>query len=189
MMKKFVLDYINTLEGYKTAIKSLHWNSKNLSQHKLCDDIAGKISDFQDQIAEVEQSINGNLPFNKLKGRPYKVKSLVEFMDDVLKSTVKFYNKLKHKNDNYIGMRSDCESFLSEIQRLKYLVNFTLKESLARRRKNRLIEQVLNEEDVRYVVGNGIDHFTLTGRELSNLIAESVRKGMRRFRCKNRLIW
>ena len=110
-------------------------------------------------------------------------------MDDVFKSTVKFYNKLKHKNDNYIGMRSDCESFLSEIQRLKYLVNFTLKESLARRMKNRLIEQVLNEEDVRYVVGNGIDHFTLTGRELSNLIAESVRKGMRRSRRKNRLVW
>ena len=60
---------------------------------------------------------------------------------------------------------------------------------LTRRMKDRLIEQVLNEEDVRYVVGNGIDHFTLTGRELSNLIAESVQKGIRRSRRKGNLVW
>ena len=128
-MKDFVLTFVNKLEGYKTAVKSLHWNSKNLSQHKLCDDIADRISDFQDQVSEVEQSISGNLPFNKLKGTPYTISNLKNFVNDVISETNKFYNELQDKGDKYIGMRSDVESFLSDMQRNLYLVNFTLKEN------------------------------------------------------------
>ena len=58
-MNKTILDYINKCEGWKTAIKQLHWDADNLSQHKLCDEIAEKIADLQDQIAEVEQSRSG----------------------------------------------------------------------------------------------------------------------------------
>lgn len=128
-MKDFVLTFVNKLEGYKTAVKSLHWNSKNLSQHKLCDDIADRISDFQDQVSEVEQSISGNLPFNKLKGTPYTISNLKNFVNDVISETNKFYKELQDKGDKYIGMRSDVESFLSDMQRNLYLVNFTLKEN------------------------------------------------------------
>jgi hypothetical protein len=42
-MNSKVLSFVNKCEGWKTAIKSLHWDSKNLSQHKLCDDIADKV--------------------------------------------------------------------------------------------------------------------------------------------------
>ena len=140
-MKNFILNYVNTLEGYKTAIKSLHWNSKNLSQHKLCDDIADRISDFQDQVSEVEQSIHGNLPFNKLKGTGYVVKDLKTFVKDVLASANKFYKELQNKGDDYIGMRSDVESFLSDMQRNLYLVNFTLKEE----RISRIIQEEIKK--------------------------------------------
>lgn len=47
LMNKTILDYINKCEGWKTAIKQLHWDADNLSQHKLCDDIAEKIADFK----------------------------------------------------------------------------------------------------------------------------------------------
>ena len=50
-MKKFALEYICKMEGYKTAIKDLHWDANNLSQHKLCDDIADEIKDFQDVVS------------------------------------------------------------------------------------------------------------------------------------------
>ena len=36
-MNKTILDYINKCEGWKTAIKQLHWDADNLSQHKQCD--------------------------------------------------------------------------------------------------------------------------------------------------------
>ena len=138
-MNKTILDYINKCEGWKTAIKQLHWDADNLSQHKLCDEIAEKIADFQDQIAEVEQSISGKLKLNKLKPTSYKVKNLRSFVQDVLDDTNVFFKKIPN-NDNYVGMKSDCEAFLSEMQRELYLVNFTLKEDLRRRLRKSINE-------------------------------------------------
>ena len=138
-MNKTILDYINKCEGWKTAIKQLHWDADNLSQHKLCDEIAENIADFQDQIAEVEQSISGKLKLNNLKPIQYKVKNLRSFVQDVLDDTNVFYKKIPD-NDNYVGMKSDCEAFLSEMQRELYLVNFTLKEDLRRRLRKSINE-------------------------------------------------
>lgn len=137
-MNKIVLNYINKCEGWKTAIKSLHWDAANLSQHKLCDDIADDIGEFQDQVSEVEQSMSGKLPLNKLAPSHYKITTLVKFINDILDDTKKFYKSIK--GENYIGMRSDCESFLSKMQRNMYLVQFTLKEDMRRRLKNAINE-------------------------------------------------
>jgi hypothetical protein len=141
-MTKEVLKFVNRLEGFKTAIKNLHWNAKNMSQHKLCDDIADRIADFQDQVSEVEQSITGNLKFNRLSPIKYRISSLKKFVKDVISYTNSFYKELHKKGDDYIGMRSDVESFLSDMQRNLYLVNFTLKES----KVNRIVSQVIKEE-------------------------------------------
>lgn len=140
-MKRFILDYLCRLEAYKTAIKSLHWGSKNMSQHELCDKIADSLADFQDLVAEVEQSLSGNLPLNQLSTSRYKVKNLKQFVNDVILTTTKFYNRLKRKSDEYIGMRSECESFLAQMQRYNYLVDFTLKEDFKRNFENLIKEQ------------------------------------------------
>ena len=144
-MSENILAFINKLEGFKTAIKNIHWNSANLSQHKLCDDIASQLSDFQDQVAEVEQSINGNLPFNQLKPTEYKITNLVNFVNDVIAAANAFYKTLEDKGDDYIGMRSDVESFLSSMQRSLYLVKFTLKEQRLRNIVSESIRKVLSE--------------------------------------------
>ena len=141
-MTKEVLKFVNRLEGFKTAIKNLHWNAKNMSQHKLCDDIADRIADFQDQVSEVEQSITGNLKFNRLSPIKYRISSLKKFVKDVISYTNSFYKELQKKGDEYIGMRSDVESFLSDMQRNLYLVNFTLNEA----KINKIVSQVLKEE-------------------------------------------
>lgn len=134
-MTKEILRYLCVCEGWKCALKQLHWNSKNLSQHKLCDSITDRLSDFQDQVGEVEQSITGNLPFNKLKPVNYKITDLKKFVEDVIHDTYNFYRKVKKLGKNYIGMSSDCESFMSDMQRNLYLVNFTLKEDFKRNYK------------------------------------------------------
>ena len=79
-MNTKILTFVNLLEGYKSAIKNIHWNSSSLEQHKLCDDVAETIADFQDIVSEVEQSISGNLPFNKLKGTEYHITSIQKFI-------------------------------------------------------------------------------------------------------------
>lgn len=43
-------------------------------------------------------------------------------------------------------MRSDCESFLSEMQRKLYLANFTIKEDKRRQRDfQNLVEEITND--------------------------------------------
>lgn len=139
-MNKKVLDFINKCEGWKTGIKSLHWDADNMSQHELCDDIADRIADFQDQVSEVEQSITGKLAVGNLKPTAYKVTNLKKFVEDVLDETNTFYKSLEDEGDTYTGMKSDCESFLSDMQRNLYLVNFTMKEDFKRTFAKRINE-------------------------------------------------
>lgn len=166
-MKKYILDFICRLEGQKTAIKSLHWGANSLSQHQLCDDIATTVSDYQDKVAEVEQSISGRLPLNNLKGTAYTVKNLKSFVEDVIKSTNDFYSKLKKEGDKYIGMRSDTEAFLSDMQRQLYLVDFTVKESLKERLRNEINEN-------RVTISNGKEKYSLTENELRELVSKAI---------------
>ena len=49
-MRSNILNYINKLQSYKTAIKNLHWSSKRMSEHKLLDDIADSVAENQDEI-------------------------------------------------------------------------------------------------------------------------------------------
>ncbi|MBO6252671.1 MAG: hypothetical protein J6O49_03330 [Bacteroidaceae bacterium] len=148
-MNKKVLSFVNKLEGYKTAIKELHWDADNMSQHELCDKIADSIAEFQDTVSEVEQSITGKLAIGNLKPVSYKVTSLKKFVEDVLDVTNTFYKSLEYEGDTYTGMRSDCESFLSDMQRNLYLVNFTMKEDLKRRLANRINESWKREENIK----------------------------------------
>lgn len=148
-MNKKVLSFVNKLEGYKTAIKELHWDADNMSQHELCDKIAESIAEFQDTISEVEQSITGKLATGNLKPVSYKVTTLKKFVEDVLDATNTFYKSLEDEGDTYTGMRSDCESFLSDMQRNLYLVNFTMKEDLKRRLANRINEGFKKEENIK----------------------------------------
>ena len=162
-MKKEFLDFINKLEGFKTSIKSLHWDAINLSQHRLCDDIAGDISDIQDTISEIEQSMDGNLSLNKLVPVEYHIKDLNKFINDVIKDTTSFYNDAALKGDDYIGMRSEIESFLAKMQKYIYLNDFCLHED-----KKRAIANKLNESKKQL--------HEITSKDLENMVIEAVNR-------------
>ena len=147
-MNSKILTFINLLEGYKTAIKSLHWNSNSVSQHEKCDEVAEEIANFQDVVSEVEQSISGNLPFNKLKGTEYHITNIQKFMKDLIANTKKFHKELGNMGDDYIGVRSECETFLTNIQRLSYLIDFTLKESFKQNYKKKINEGFETEDGI-----------------------------------------
>lgn len=168
-MKKFILDYICRLEGFKTACQNIHWSSRNMSQHKLFDDISESIRKHQDDISEVAQGIEGNrLSFNTLNGIAYKIETPAKFIDDMLKCTMDFYSKLEKLGNEYVGMKSDVEAYISELQKYQYLLDFTVKEELKRRLKNRLNENV-------YSISKGGVEFNLTENQLKEMITKSIK--------------
>lgn len=150
-LNKNVLSYLNKCEGWKTAAQELHWDSNSISQHELCDKISEAIAEQEDKIAEVEQSITGKLKRGTIKPEPYKVESLKKFVQDILDETNTFLKQIEKEGDAYIGMKSDCESFLSDMQRNLYLVNFTIKEDKTRKLTKQIvreaIEKFISEEE------------------------------------------
>ena len=178
-MNREILTFVNLLEGYKTAIKSLHWNSNSISQHEKCDEIANSIANFQDVVSEVEQSISGNLPFNKLKGTEYKITNIQDFIKDVITNTKDFHKKLGKMGDDYIGLRSECETFLAKMQRLSYLINFTLKESFKRNYKKKINESSFTD------LQENKKSVTLTESQLSCAINEAINNVVSRFLNEN----
>ena len=131
-MRSVVLKYLNKLEGYKSAILEFHWHSNSISQHQLCDEIGEALSDIQDTIAEIEQSMSGKLPLNKLQPEEYKCDTLKGFAMDVVESAQKFLKEIEKLGEDYVGMKSEVETFIGVMQKQVYLINFTLQEEVKR---------------------------------------------------------
>ena len=156
-MNKNILNYIEECEGWKVGIKNLHWSADNMSQHELCDDIADEISNFEDLVSEIEQSISGKIKLNGFTPKSYKITSLKSFVEDVISASKSFLNELEGMGEKYIGIKSECETFIGTMQRKLYLVNFTLKEELKKRLRDRINESrpknLANIEDVEKFMG------------------------------------
>ena len=139
-MNKNILNYIEECEAWKVGIKNLHWSADNLSQHELCDDIADEISEFEDLVSEVEQSISGKIKLNGFTPKSYKITSLKSFVEDVISASQSFLKEPEGMGEKYIGIKSECETFIGTMQRKLYLVNFTLKEELKKRLRDKINE-------------------------------------------------
>ena len=156
-MNKNILNYIEEYEAWKVGIKNLHWSADNLSQHELCDDIADEISEFEDLVSEVEQSISGKIKLNGFTPKSYKITSLKSFVEDVISASQSFLKELEGMGEKYIGIKSECETFIGTMQRKLYLVNFTLKEELKKRLRDKINESrpknLANTVDVEKFMG------------------------------------
>ena len=146
-MNKNILNYIEECEAWKVGIKNLHWSADNLSQHELCDDIADEISNFEDLVSEVEQSISGKIKLNGFTPKSYKITSLKSFVEDVISASQSFLKELEGMGEKYVGIKSECETFIGTMQRKLYLVNFTLKEELKKRLRNKINESMYKRID------------------------------------------
>jgi hypothetical protein len=146
-MNKNILNYIEECEAWKVGIKNLHWSADNLSQHELCDDIADEISNFEDLVSEVEQSISGKIKLNGFTPKSYKITSLKSFVEDVISATQSFLKELEGMGEKYVGIKSECETFIGTMQRKLHLVNFTLKEELKKRLRDKINESMYKRID------------------------------------------
>ena len=52
MDKKYFINVINKLEGYKTRLKELHWSSPSRSFHVIIDEFSEEIANFEDAFVE-----------------------------------------------------------------------------------------------------------------------------------------
>lgn len=125
-MKKEHIEYINFIEGIKTTIKNTHWSSVNNSEHVRMDEFADIIAEYEDTIAEEFQGIEGQVDDNEVKPISYTYSNPKKLLNDVKEKTIELYKTLENDIE-YIGIRSEIESFIHEINKYKYLFKLALR--------------------------------------------------------------
>lgn len=115
------LDFICQLEGWKTKCKNLHWAAPKKNVHVYLDEFLAVISDYQDTVAEgIMGVLNIHLRPNDVKGNPGNAQNAQQFVSEVKEGTLSFYKQIP-ENPLYVGLKSECETFIQNVNKYDYL--------------------------------------------------------------------
>lgn len=114
------IDFINSLEGWKTKCKNLHWAAPKKNIHVYLDEFLDVLSDYQDSLAEGYMGILGKMQPNAVKGIASDTLNAIDFIKEVKAGTLTFYDKIPQETI-YKGITSDCETFIQNINKYDYL--------------------------------------------------------------------
>ena len=117
---QFFINFLNQLEGWKTKCKNLHWAAPKKNIHVYLDEFLGILSDYQDGLAEEYQGLLGHMQPNVIKGTPCDCLNAIDFINEVKSNTYKYYNNIP-EGTSYAGIKSECETFIHNILKYKYL--------------------------------------------------------------------
>lgn len=120
----FFINFLNKIEGWKTKCKNLHWAAPKKNIHVYLDEFLDILSDYQDSLAEGYMGILGKMNPNVIQGVPCNVLNAIDFIAEVRENTLDFYNKIPN-NTIYKGISSECETFIQNINKYKYLFELT----------------------------------------------------------------
>ncbi len=116
----FFINFLNRLEGWKTKCKNLHWAAPKKNIHVYLDEFLGILSDYQDSLAEGYMGILGKMQPNVIKGISSDTLNATDFINEVRGATIVFYDKIPQETV-YKGIASECETFIQNINKYKYL--------------------------------------------------------------------
>ena len=117
---QFFINFLNQLEGWKTKCKNLHWAAPKKNIHVYLDEFLDILSDYQDGLAEEYQGLLGHMQPNVIKGTPCDCLNAIDFINEVKSNTYKYYDNIP-EGTSYAGIKSECETFIHNILKYKYL--------------------------------------------------------------------
>lgn len=119
------LSFINQLEGYKTKCKNLHWAAPKNNVHVRLDEFLDIISDYQDTVAEGIMGVLGiHLGPNDVSGISSTASTASQLVKEVKDSTLAYYSKIPD-SPLYAGLKSECETFIQNVNKYDYLFSLT----------------------------------------------------------------
>lgn len=127
MNKKDIADIVMKLFLYADMCKMIHYSTRKMHCHKLCDEVRDTIMEFADDLAEKAFGITGKPEFND-----FSLKMSVSTSNDIAvicKNVVKLVEELRQKidgNDVYAGsgIVSIIDDFKSDMAQKVYLATF-----------------------------------------------------------------
>lgn len=112
--------FLNTLEGFKTRCKNLHWSAPKKNIHVYLDEFLEVLIGYQDALAEEYMGIKGQFPPNIIIGTPSEATNSKFFIEGVREKTLEFYKSIPGEV-LYAGIKSECETFIHNINKYTYL--------------------------------------------------------------------
>lgn len=118
------LYFINVMEGWKTRCKNLHWAAPKKNVHVYLDDFLEILSDYQDTVAEGYMGILGKMHPHSVNGIACNALNAMEIIEEIRTKTLSFYNSIPSESI-YVGLKSETETFIHNINKYKYLFSLT----------------------------------------------------------------
>lgn len=114
------INFLCQIEGWKTKCKNLHWAAQNDSTHRRLDDLADALSSYQDALAEDYMGINGRVRPDILTGISSNAIEPNTFISEIIENTLSFYSQID-SSVVYAGIKSETETFIHNLNKIKYL--------------------------------------------------------------------
>lgn len=118
--------FISKIEGWKTRCKNLHWAAPRKNIHVYLDEFLEILSDYQDSLAEEIMGISGKIPPTAIAGVAPLSSDAWNFIKEIQTDTLIFYSQIS-KEDIYAGVRSECETFIHNVNKYIYLFSLCKK--------------------------------------------------------------
>ena len=116
------LKILSKLNGYKTAVKTAHWNeTESMNKHEQLDNIYDIIHNFQDGFAEDGVSIFGNIGLTNVREIPISFLTIDGLVDEIAEYSLRLKNIIgNEKSSEYAGLNSLCDNFVHDMKIAQY---------------------------------------------------------------------
>lgn len=124
-LKNKTIEFLSGLEGMHSRLKTLHWSTKNHSEHVLTDDIDSSVLEYEDKIAEcVMGRLNVRFGVGDLKCLLPDAKTLDSLVNEMLNDVITFKKEIEGDILN-TGLNNILDEFIYDINKWNYLKTLT----------------------------------------------------------------
>lgn len=124
-LKNKTIEFLSGLEGMHSRLKTLHWSTKNHSEHILSDDIDSSVLEYEDKIAEcVMGRLNIRFGVGDLKCLLPDAKTLDSLINEMLNDVITFKKEIEGDILN-TGLNNILDEFIYDINKWNYLKTLT----------------------------------------------------------------
>ena len=112
------LKILAKLNGYKTAVKTAHWNeTESMNKHEQLDNIYDIIHNFQDGFAEDGISIFGDIGLTDVREIPISFLTIDGLVDEIAEYSLKLKTIIGNEQSaQFAGLNSLCDNFVHDMK-------------------------------------------------------------------------
>lgn len=119
--RELICDFLMRLEGYVIRLKEMHWDADKKAQHEITEKTYDLLYELEDSIAEDMMGYMGSyITPGTIKPVLPNTDSLEGLLNLIKEDAVEFYKRIEN-NDNCIGIKSEIESFIHNMNKTIYL--------------------------------------------------------------------